>query len=369
MTANLTKNLITLSLSILLSIILAEVLIATLAPQDLVKVKLDPYTVHRPIENTKLELVRKDFHTISKTNSKGIYDYEYDYNFSGFTVVMLGDSMTQGTQVNFKERYSKILEEKLLSKSKNIRIINCGIANTGTDQQYMFLKNECIKYNPELIILYFFVGNDFTDNYASLLFSYENGKLIDKTPIKFSFLQRMLHWANTRFNTVRLTERMLQKNNITKKLLFNLGFYKSPANNNKDYYKIFFLDEDKEITNIGYEKTFLIINELSNYTKNQNVQLIIAIIPTREQVDDGKFNEYFHGYNYAEILKPNRKLINYLNANNITYIDFLPYLKQKNKNNTFYYEHDGHLNKEGHKLVADVTFNEFGNSGIINKKY
>ncbi len=359
------KNLALLFISIIASLLIAEVLVRVFYPQDLQKYELDPDIVHRPRPNTITKLSGPEFTVIRATNSKGLVDYEYDYDFKSLTIVMLGDSFTEASHVKLEEGFPKLLESKLKNDGKNLRVVNCGIGNTGTDQQFIFLQKECIKYKPQIVILDFYIGNDFADNYASLVYGYENGKLIDKRPIKFSLFQRALHFFNTRLHTVKLIENIFLSSKYMRQFLFNIGLYKSgePYKHDISLQDVFFTNST--IAKAGYDKTWLIFDQLINYTKSNDINLIVTIIPTKEQVDSKKYNEHFSIYNNTSIsiniTRPNRELSKYLANKNITYIDLLSYLRKYNVNNTFYFESDIHYNNKGHEITAEVIFEKLTN--------
>lgn len=368
---NIAVNLILLLFSLAAAFLAAELIVSIFFPQDLQKYNLDQDIVHSPRPNTVTRLSGPEFTVVRATNSKGLVDYEYNYEFDGFTIVALGDSFTEASQVSLEEGFPKILEKKLKAGYEQIRVVNCGIGNTGTDQQMIFLQKECIKYHPNIVMLNFYIGNDFANNYASLVTGYEKGKLTDKRPVKFSRFQRFFHFLNTRSHFVKLAENIFLNSDFTRKFLFKIGLYKTtgePYDNPISLQHVFFMKN--EISDIGYNKTLLIMDKLINYTKSQNAQLIVTIIPTREQVDNSKFKEHFEIYKKINIsvnmTYPNAILADYLKRNKIIAIDLLPDFKAENINNTFYFNEDEHFNKIGHQMAADVIFERLIKSNLIS---
>jgi len=99
------------------------------------------------------------------TNSKGIRgEDEYDYSKpkGKSRILVLGDSFTFGEEVNDIETFSSVLQEKL----PDVEVINFGVFGYGHDQMLIYLKEEGIKYKPDLIILGF-VGDDMRRNLLS----------------------------------------------------------------------------------------------------------------------------------------------------------------------------------------------------------
>ncbi len=118
---------------------------------------------------------------ILNTNAKGFrgqVDYSYGKDPQKTRILMLGDSFTFGENVSDNETYSHYLQQMF----PNAEIINAGIHGYGYDQMLVLLKEEGIKYNPDIVILGFNEwdiersGLKFRD-YAKPKFEIENGKL------------------------------------------------------------------------------------------------------------------------------------------------------------------------------------------------
>jgi hypothetical protein len=108
-------------------------------------------------------------------NSRGLRDREYSLLKPADTIriLVLGDSYTWGYGVGNKQVYTEVMEDELL-KGTSCQVINCGVSGWGTDQQYLFLKNEGFAYQPDIVVLSFFFGNDFREISSSQ--SYELDK-------------------------------------------------------------------------------------------------------------------------------------------------------------------------------------------------
>ena len=91
---------------------------------------------------------------ILNTNSKGLRgkrDFSYTKNKETLRILILGDSFTFGDEVSDDETYSHYLQE-MLPRSE---IINMGVHGYGHDQMLILLKEEGIKYKPDIVILGF----------------------------------------------------------------------------------------------------------------------------------------------------------------------------------------------------------------------
>lgn len=91
---------------------------------------------------------------VLNTNSKGFRgknEYSYTKDPDKIRIITIGDSYTFGEGVSDNETYPYYLQEI----TPNTEVMNLGIHGYGHDQMLIFLKEEIIKYNPDIIILGF----------------------------------------------------------------------------------------------------------------------------------------------------------------------------------------------------------------------
>jgi hypothetical protein len=116
---------------------------------------------------------------------RGFSEYAYEKPVGTLRVLTFGDSFTFGEEVSDNETFSYYLE-KLLPGSE---VINFGIHGYGHDQMLLYLREEGIKYHPDIVILGF-VGEDMERNmtsfrdYAKPRFVLDGGRLVlTNTPV------------------------------------------------------------------------------------------------------------------------------------------------------------------------------------------
>ena len=74
-------------------------------------------------------------------------------------LVFLGDSLTWGWGVGDDETVSERLEELL-----DVEAVNMAMNAVGTGQEWLVLEERGFAYEPDVVILNFFVGNDYRNN-------------------------------------------------------------------------------------------------------------------------------------------------------------------------------------------------------------
>lgn len=82
-----------------------------------------------------------------------------------YRVLALGDSYGWGYGVGDDEVFSAVMQKNSdRLGSKRLEILNASVSGWGTDQQYLYLVNEGVKFQPDLVVLLFFPVNDIENN-------------------------------------------------------------------------------------------------------------------------------------------------------------------------------------------------------------
>jgi hypothetical protein len=117
-----------------------------------------PFAVYQPTRGWALKSGIQDMRvfdgTILNTNSKGVRgktEYNYERIPGKQRILVLGDSFTFGAEVADDDTYSHYLESHL----RNTEVLNFGVQGYGHDQMLLYLKEEGVKYHPDIVILGF----------------------------------------------------------------------------------------------------------------------------------------------------------------------------------------------------------------------
>ena len=76
-------------------------------------------------------------------------------------IYLMGASGTLGWGVTQEETYSSLLEKELNAKSlhKHYEVINAGIGNYGTKEQYLLLKKQLAQVKPDHVVLTYYISD------------------------------------------------------------------------------------------------------------------------------------------------------------------------------------------------------------------
>jgi len=308
-----------------------------------------------------------------------------------------------------KGNYTALLEQKLENYygQHRVDIINAGYPGTHTVEQLAMLKKYGLQYNPDLVILGFFVGNDFRDadphrkriivndlyvdidrREELIIFGYP---IIGKSRLLLFVEQKYKVWqelqkakkAGSRSrNPVFLKNPrnpVFQKNRVSEMSLIPPAFASgnSPDNQREqspgilspeaflqvEKSRLKFCGKDdltrgKRDENINYILNG--ISEMKALLDAKQIKFIVAIYPDEYQVSDRLFQEITQRFN----LNPENYIVNcqqqilieHLEANGIPYIDLLPRFRKEQINRHLYLLREPHWNSAGNQLAADIFF-------------
>lgn len=264
----------------------------------------DPGLSHKHAPNSSAHL----YGVHIKTNSHGLRDREFSYDkpTNIRRILFLGDSLTLGWGVPFDNLFTKLLEKRLKNiNNQKTEIINTGVGNYNTKQEFTYYKNEGIKFSPEHVMLLYFIND-----------AEPTPKYTDPVIINDSYFLVFM-WSRI------------------KKIL---GRFDSD-NNFLNYYSNLYKDNSP-----GWEvskKSLLGIRDLAKKNKSK---LTIAVCPEL-RVLHPKY----------PFLEEHKKILSFLKKNNISFIDLLPIFQKrvKNESETWVSLEDSHPNILGNQIITN----------------
>lgn len=297
--------------------------------EDLYEVR-GKYYFNRPyLEKTFQD---KEFRVQYKTNKQGFRIGAEDNPEIEVTKVdwlFIGDSYTQGAQVQYEELFTSQLFEHFPNKI----IINAGISGLGIVDEYYYYIGEGSKLKPKKVFLQICNFNDFMN--------------VNQRDFGFS-------------------DYLMQNSNFVRYILY--GFkYANPAElplgrwtepfypderSNRDY-NVFYKEQSKKKSK-DLENFEHFLKKFAEAVKDNGSELIIIQIPTKEQLFFKYLNEVITSFNIdpseLDLTFPNRFLAKLCEKYRIEHIDLFDVFTNAEVNPFF--EYDEHLNTLGHALVA-----------------
>jgi hypothetical protein len=109
-----------------------------------------------------------------RINSDGLRDREHALQKPAgkLRIAVLGDSYVEGMNVSLEQTFPAVLERDLSHcaalENRKVEVINFGVSGYGTTQELLTLREHVWKYDPDLVLLAFYTGNDLFNNYRAL---------------------------------------------------------------------------------------------------------------------------------------------------------------------------------------------------------
>ena len=331
-------------------------------------------------------------------NSAGFRDYERSKNKpeNGLRIALLGDSFTEALNVKLKDTYSAIMEEKLqrcsVLKNRKVEVMNFGVNGYGTAQQLMTLRHHVWDYQPDLVILAFYPGNDLSNNYRPLehdhlrpYFVYQDGQLV----ADMSF-RNLKFWQRNRyaFSLVDFLPYWFIKNSRILQLIRKVDIDAKRRQYNKDYnaINIDFYKEPKPNSDWeeAWDVTEGLIKLMRDEVHEKNADFMLMTVSHSSQVlpDLQERDNLKKILNVSNLFYPNTRLKNFGKEEDIPVYNLAgPIWDEAKKTGKCLHGFDnalpcgGHWNVEGHKLVGEIMSNylceRYGGqeSGVTNQSF
>lgn len=311
-------------------------------------------------------------------------DYPLQPDPDIFRMLILSDSFNWagGQQGN----YTALLENQFREHygQHQVDVINAGYPGTHTAEQLALLKKYGLQYNPHLVVLGFFVGNDFldADPYRKRIIVNDLYIDIDRRQelIIFGYpiipKSRLLLFIQQKYKIFREAARSQQSHQLPQSQLvatteaialdepetspgiLSLEKFLDVERGRMSFCNIEKLQNGDRDANINYILDS--ISEMNAILQARNIKFIVAIYPDEYQVNDHLLNQlqstFYLNLDDYDITCQQNILISHLESNNIPYIDLTPRFRVEQQNRHLYLFQEPHWNSHGNKLAKDILF-------------
>ena len=321
---------------------------------------------------------KQEFETFVEYNSKGLNDYEYDYKKPENTVRILafGDSFVEAIQVRREENFCGFMERVLNSGNlpKRYEIINMGVSGYSPILEYLYLKNEGLKYEPDIVVLYFFMNDVYEDSlYKGMATFSDNG-----LPVKVHWrgvdkVEKLEGWKKRERKIFNSVKSFLNKSKFyvflkerVYRLLAMVELKEMKKEEKKNPFFILTRDPIPKESQL-WDETFGYISAIREMTKEKGIKFLLVIIPIEAQLSenphDATFFTYFKENPYSE--RANERIAQFCGQYDIEYINLMYELKRGHPGG-LYFKNDGHFTIRGHMVAADIVLKKLRMLGWTN---
>ncbi len=265
-----------------------------------------------------------------KTNSSGFRDKEFPIFKSDTTkrILVIGDSITFACDIeNRKNIFTSKFNDMLNFKSKSFKyeVFNMGVDGYNTIQEAENLKQNGLKYNPDIVVVAYCLNDDdgYSNIYHAVLF---NDNKLHSVLFKSIVYRKIYIFFINIFTDIKIHGQPIQ--------------YIDDKYKNIDY------------KDIGFEM-------FKDLQREYKFKLYFFIIP------------YFKDFTNYEDIKKHKEIADKLKKyTEIKYFDLLDDFSKFTSNGTVFRIHNGndycHPNEKGHELIAEFMYNKLKQDGVVN---
>jgi hypothetical protein len=370
--------------ALLLPVLLLEVLFRVAGPflpgnyDTGVRLVRHPVYGHYHPPSHDLWIQRDEFTTHIHTNAAGQRgpDVPLAKPPGTFRILVLGDSFVEAEQVAEQDRFIVRLQALLNRDGGPVRyeVLDGGCGGWGTGEELLYFQQQGQAYQPDLVLLAFFVGNDVGDNSVELQLDgkleaalkpyfvpQDDGSLAlvpPNPPSQSAFEQvaNVLRLHSTAYNF--LESGVLQKLGRDDLLTAwrTVDALERPRYQGNLVYRSRLTDDWKS----AWQITDTLLSMVRDEAVGHGSQFGMVIVPTRAQVSDQAWRGIAgsDGGRRAGLdrMFPNSQLQRIAARLDTPLLDLVPPLRQANQANpeSLYYEKDQHWTAAGHAVAAEA---------------
>lgn len=297
----------------------------------------DGYYFNKPFLNQVFDT--NEYSALYRTNGHGYRidnETNQDESVEKCDWLFIGDSFTQGAQVDYSQLFSSLIYRDFSDKI----IVNAGISGASICDEFNYYKDEGVKLSPKVVFLQIGVFNDFY-NVNERSASWKD-YLID-----YSSLYRYLEYNLSTTDELPLC-RWVEPFSPTEQgnIDYNILYKPSSAVKERDL-----------LTFESYLKKF------HQLVKENGAELVVLLIPSKEQVSDALLSEVVDAFNIdtnnLNMHYPSIMMEQLSNTYGFKLIDL--YDDFRSSYMFPFFDVDEHMNEWGHKIIANRIRAEFSN--------
>ncbi len=376
--------------SLTLSLSLLEIGLRLFAPQPVVFFDLGEIYRYDEELGYTLEPNATSLSAGITINSHGLRDYEVSLAKPAgtFRILALGDSYTFGAG-HIDSIYPKVLRRLLaaaLPGGPPIQVISAGFPGWGTDEETVWLERDGLDFEPDVVVLGFYVGNDVHDNRVLGPLVPVAGKLVKREQatrydsrwgrLTLEVVARAHRSHLYRFVTRRMAGISLPEATPWQGVKDQSTEFKPITDRMMDIYawrmNVFLVEGAEKWVDRAWQETRVWLRRLESILEERGIPLLVFIIPEQLQVNPRLEDRLIDKLGEAKakafrIDLPQKRLIEILESEGIAYLDVLTAFRERGRDEMLYHPENAHWNPAGNDLGARLLLAELQRRSLVPK--
>ena len=270
-------------------------------------------------------------------------------------IVVLGDSLVLSVQVQQTQTFCEQLERRLNERGDPFRwrVINGGVQGYGPVQEWFFFDRVAAAFQPDLVLIVAFVGNDAIEA-ADTLTHLEAGRPLEDEQPHLSRLRRIVRMSVT-LQSVRIRWDQLRGRLMT-------GTPERPLAS--------YLTEPPPVVQTGLEASRRAFSQVVSRARAIGAPTGIALMPARFQVNDVDYRNLDAVVREAggvlDRQSASRRFQETLAPLGAPMVDLQPLMFAQPDRAAMFFLRTMHLTPRGHEAVASALYDFLQSSGLAS---
>jgi len=315
-------------------------------------------------------------------NPRGFHDVEHSPKKPAGTkrIVVVGDSFCEALQVNLEETFFHRLEAKLNQSEKDRwEVINLGVGDFGTTQEWVALTQIGLDYSPDVVICEIFPLNDICNNTIELFdlcnsyndryrpyFVLSDGQihLTSAQPFR-NFLRRHCVSYGVVEHAILKHKRRNQEADLRHR--YTEGAQRMGLAPLGPLLYTYVSDQKQpDVVAKGWEVTEKILEKMTCWCRERNIQFIPVVVPFEACVGSKNWKSFTSGSSLPKMIQdyPEKRLGRLFVRLGLPAV-LLKEPFERNVDVVLPYI-GGHFNAEGHRVTAEAIYSKMVEIGLAH---
>ena len=246
----------------------------------------------------------------------------------------------------------------------DVEIVNAGIEGIGPGYYWHILSKYGDLFKPDLLLVGFFVGNDFEE----AEFEINLGILIREPKDLFKRYSRYYQFYKFRLyklirnKYIRFREAQLLKQEMASNTHEPVGTFSQEMFLYIEKVRswIFYKDKQGELQEKWHQCADIIL-KMKDWCDRRKIKMVIVLLPDQFQVDQKLREAVFDKYpnisvKNLDLAQPDNLVMDFCRSHTIHCLDLLGAFQEQGKTRELYALRDTHWNEAGNRLAADLIF-------------
>jgi hypothetical protein len=317
-----------------------------------------------------------------RINAEGRRDLERPVHKTAGTyrILLLGDSFVEAMHVPLEDTFARRLEQDLSHDGKlPIEVMSMGVSGYGTASEYLWYRDSGRRYEPDLVLLSFYPGNDVRNNSPTLELTlhpqYDGDGTLQRIAAEQPHSQSGMGWRNASAAYVYFRKLLLTRQPQLAERLAHVGLINSAALREVpladgvplDYWV--YATAASPQWDDAWAHTEHLLEALRERTAADGARLAIMIVTAREQIYADDWQQILKTYPAMQQIRwdlngPERRVLAWCARAGVPCLALSPAFLARRDGERLHFVYDGHWTAAGHALAAQ-TVAEFLRGGVL----